>query len=296
MAGSDQLGARVIFRSGAAELAPATDPPDGCLPALASVVSPGTELRHLAATVTGPARAAGYITLARATGGGFLLAPVPHGAPVPEADSRSLRAPAGTAIEHVAVARFQLMAAAGLARWQQPARQAGRVLVIGSGPVAVGCVLELLRLGTTRITVATRHPSPAVAGMPEVTVVPEPKSGAEPVAIDCTGWAGRSLLAVAPGGILGLLGTPPDDTILPAAGVHRSGITVAGMHELTGYLPATRQDLFEAVLADVTGRVGIGTARSWCQAFPWEQVPRLYQELSGPRRPASPFLLLDWAP
>jgi threonine dehydrogenase-like Zn-dependent dehydrogenase len=194
----------------------------------------------------------------------------------------------------VAVARFQLMAAAGLARWEQLTRDTAHVVVVGSGPVAVGCVLELLRRAVTRVTVVTQHPSPAVAGMPEVTVVSRPQH-AEQLVIDCTGRAGQSLLLLAPGGVLGVLGTPADDVGLPAAVVHRRGIAVAGMHELAGYSPADRQGLFIAVLADVTRRVSLTTARSWCQVFPGEQAERLFRELAGPHRPVSPFLLLDWS-
>lgn len=295
MPDSHPPGARLIFRRGNAELAPPAPVPDGYSPALASVISPGTELRHLASTVTGPARAAGYMTLARAVDGGFLLAPVPHGSPVQLAGTRALRAPPGTAIEHIAVARFQLMAAIGMSRWGTLARNASRVLVVGSGPVAVGCVLELCRLGVTRITVATRHPSPALARLPEVTVTAEVAPAAERTVIDCTGRAGQSLIAVAPGGILGLLGTPPDDAALPAAVVHRTGAAVAGMHELADHDPAASQELFTAVLADVTARVGPEMARSWCRIAPGAQAARLYQELCGPHRPAEPFLLLDWS-
>jgi hypothetical protein len=57
------------------------------------------------------------MTLTRqVNGSGALLAPVPHGAATCPDDTRALRVPAGAAVEHVAVARFQLMAALGLAR------------------------------------------------------------------------------------------------------------------------------------------------------------------------------------
>lgn len=97
------------------------------------------------------------------------------------------------------------------------------------------------------------------------------------------------------GGILGLLGTPEDDSVLPAARMHRGGVTVVGMHELAGYEQAAYQATFLTVLADVTTGTGTGQLRSWFRVIPPDQAPRLYGELRGPRRPAEPFLLLDWS-
>ncbi len=263
MTGNHHPGARVIFSGGTAHLATAVAAPAGWIPARASVISPGTELRHLAATVSGPDRAAGYMTLTRAIGhSGYLLAPVPHGAATCLDDARALSVPAGTAVEHAAVARFQLMAALGLARCQALAGSASRVLVMGSGPVAVGCVLELRRRSVPRIRVATRHPAPAVAGLPGVTVSRYAVPGAERFVIDCTGRAGHGLRATAPGGMLGLLGTPAEDSALPAARLHRSGVIVVGMHELAGHEQAAYQAMFLTVLADVTAGTAIGKFRS----------------------------------
>jgi hypothetical protein len=293
---SSHPGARVIFSRGSAHLAPALPAPAGWVPAQGSVISPGTELRHLAATVTGPDRAAGYMTLTRpVNGSGALLAPVPHGAATSPDDARALRVPAGVAVEHVAVARFQLMAALGLARCRPLLDRAARVLVMGSGPVAVGCVLELHRIGVPLIRVATRHPAPAVARLPGVTVSCGALPAAERVVIDCTGRSGQGLRAAAPGGMLGLLGTPAEDSELPAAMMHRSGVTVVGMHELACFEQAAYQEMFLTVLADVRAGADAGKLRLWYRVVPGEQAPRLYQELKGPRRPAEPFLLLDWA-
>jgi hypothetical protein len=65
-----------------------------------------------------------------------LLAPVPHGAPVRRTDSRALRVPSGIGLELVALARFQLMAALGLARVVHAVSVARAVCVVGGGPVA----------------------------------------------------------------------------------------------------------------------------------------------------------------
>jgi hypothetical protein len=138
MTGGQELGARVVFSHGAVKVGPAVAVPDGALAAQLSVISPGTELRRLAATCTGPDHPAGYMTLTRpaAPGGECLLAPVPHGAPVRRTDSRALRVPSGIGLELVALARFQLMAALGLARVVHAVSVARAVCVVGGGPVA----------------------------------------------------------------------------------------------------------------------------------------------------------------
>jgi hypothetical protein len=284
-------GARVIFSSGVMRLAAPVPPPAGWLRPMASVVSPGTELRRMAATRSGPDHAAGYMTLARCENG-LLLAPVPHGAPVDPDDPRSLAVPVGRA-GHAVIARFQLMAALGLAGHALLIRSAPGVLVLGGGPVATGCALELARLGVTGITVATRHPAPACASIPGVTVIPGPARPA-PVVIDCTGRVTAALVATAPGGFLGLLGTPDDAVPIAAAAVHRAGITVAGMHELAAFTAARYQATFSEVLDWVTATVSTATVSSWCRQVPGEDAPALYACLAGPGRPPEPFLILTW--
>jgi hypothetical protein len=291
------LGARVIFSGGAVRLAPAMPTPHGWLPPRVSVVSPGTELRRLKATVAGPDYPAGYMTLTQpGPSGDALLAPVPHGAPVCPNDLRALSVPAGICAEHVAVARFQLIAALGLARWAEALRSAAEVVVIGSGPVAVGCVLELSRLGLPRVRLVTQHPEPAPAGLPTVTVSRSAPAASATAVIDCTGRAHAGLRAVAPGGLLGLLGTPALEDSLPAATIHRAGVTVVGMHELAGGDPQLYRRLFQVVLACVVTTITTATLRSWCRSYPGSQSPRVYTELAGTGRPLEPFLLLHWSP
>jgi hypothetical protein len=110
--------ARIRFEGGRACLVPPTGVPEGWLQADVSVVSPGTERRHLEATVAGPPRMAGYMTLAAATPpeGGWVLASVPHGAAINPSRADLLVSPPGTGVEAAAVARFQLMSALGFAR------------------------------------------------------------------------------------------------------------------------------------------------------------------------------------
>ncbi|MGH3772342.1 MAG: hypothetical protein ACRDRW_13255 [Pseudonocardiaceae bacterium] len=285
-----------MFTRGSVRLDPPVAVLEGAVAAQVSVISPGTELRHLAATRTGPDHPAGYMTVSGAITpeGERLLAPVPHGAPVARADARALRVPAGIAVELVAVARFQLMAALGLAPIARMLDAAPSVCVVGAGPVALGCVLELHRLGVTGVRVITRHPLPAVEHLPGVTVVSETGRGAAGVVIDCTGRVDVALDAVAAGGLLGLLGTPQEHTVLCTAQVHRQGLVVVGMHELAGDDGPARQAMFRTVLESVVTDLDRDLVRSWCRRDPGSRAPSVYAELAGPHRPLEPVLLLEW--
>ncbi len=289
-------GARIILRRGAATLAPSVPAPSGLSAAEYSVVSPGTELRRLAATATGADHAAGYMTVVRSPGGEQRLVPVPHGAAAQPHDHRALPIPEATRPEHVAVARFQVMAALGLHRWTSQCRAEEAVVVVGGGPVAVGCVLELKRLGVPHVVAVTRHPQPAVAGLPDVTVVTQPPGDAtQPVVIDCTGRSAQPLALVTPGGLLGLLGTPADEADLSSAAVHRRGAAVVGMHELAGHSDESRRAMFRAVLRWVTTAVDIDAVPGWFTMIPGEQAGRFYAALAGAQRPTAPFVILEWS-
>ena len=117
MSRHDGRGARIRFEGGRACLVSPTSVPEGWLPAAFSVLSPGTERRHLQATVMGPPRMAGYMALAPAPPeGGWVLAGVPHGAAINPNGTDLLVCLAGVGVEVAAVARFQLMSALGFAR------------------------------------------------------------------------------------------------------------------------------------------------------------------------------------
>jgi hypothetical protein len=292
----EDLGARIVFSHGAVSLAPPTLTPTGWAAARFSIISPGTELRRLAATATGDDHAAGYMTVAPAYNGrGLHLAPTPHGAAVDALDHRALPIPAHTSVGHIAVARFQLMAALGIARCVWWLRDAREVVVVGAGPVAVGCVLELRRVGVRCIRVVTHHPQPAVAGLPEVTVSTELAAASSAVVIDCTGRATSGLEMVATGGLLGLLGTPSDSQDLSAVVLHRRGITMVGMHELAADIQPARVHTFEEVLRWVADTIDETLAESWCQVVPGESAIEIYEALRSAGRPPAPFLILEWS-
>lgn len=289
------VGARIIFRRGAAILAPPVPVPTGWSAAQYSVVSPGTELRRLCATASGDDHAAGYMTVIGSRGGGQRLAPVPHGAAASPDDRRALPIPQATRPEHVAVARFQVMAALGLDRWTSHCRAQEPVVVVGGGPVALGCVLELKRIGVAHVVAVTRHPQPAAATLPDVTVLTESPAGTQPVVIDCTGRSARALAMVAPGGLLGLLGTPADETDLSSAAVHRRGAAVVGMHELAGHSNRSRRAMFQTVLHWVATTIDIDAAPGWFATIPGEQAATFYATLASATRPTAPFVILEWS-
>ncbi|MFY1633564.1 hypothetical protein ACN27F_09820 [Solwaraspora sp. WMMB335] len=290
------IGARIIFRRGTATVVPRVPARQGWLAARYSVVSPGTELRHLLATADEDDHAAGYMTVTDSLDGGQLLTPVPHGADAQPDDHRALPIPPGTRPEHVAVARFQLIAALGLRRWMSDNRVSEPVVVIGGGPVALGCVLELKRRGVAQVVAVTRHPRPAAAVIPDVTMLTEPPGVAtQTFVIDCTGRPTRALAMVTPGGLLGLLGTPGDAADLSSAAVHRQGVAVVGMHELAGHSDQARRSAFETVLGWVGDTVDIDAVPRWFARFPGERAGPFYAALAGNRRGTAPFVILEWS-
>jgi hypothetical protein len=309
MSHHDGRGARIRFEDGRARLVPPTSVPEGWLQAAFSVLSPGTEQRYLQATVAGPPRMAGYMALALAPSGspdgdGWVLAAVPHGAAIDPNGAGLLSCPSGAGVEVAAVARFQLMSAVGFARtltgswreapvwWGNP--ETDVPLVVGSGPVALGCVLELKRRGAPRVRVLTGRSDAAVGRLPGVTLTAETEPGQHRFVVDATGRAGAAARLVAPGGTLALLGTPEPEETLTAVGVHRGGWIVLGWHELAGHDPAVDQDLYRQIAAWLTDTVEPHQVTAWCRRWPGEQAEQLYSSLTGPNRPSEPVLLLEW--
>ncbi|MFI6162580.1 hypothetical protein ACIA59_21855 [Micromonospora haikouensis] len=224
------------------------------------------------------------------------LAPVPHGAAARSDDHRALPIPQATRPEHVAVARFQVMAALGLGCWMSHYRPPEPAVVVGGGPVALGCILELKNRGVARVVMVTRHPQPAAAVLPGVAILADsPGAETQSFVIDCTGRAGRAFAMVAPGGFLGLLGTSDGEEALSATAVHRRGAAVVGMHELAGHCDRARQAAFAAVLRKVTTTVDIDSVKGWFNRIPGEQAVPLYAALASSRRPTAPFVVLEWS-
>ncbi|MFJ5068161.1 hypothetical protein ACIQC7_17395 [Kitasatospora sp. NPDC088556] len=280
-------GARIRLHAGRAYLLPAADVPEGMVAGAFSVLSPGTERRHL----TGPERAAGYMGLGQADDA-WVLAPVPHGAAFDPRCEGAVRTPPGTSVEVAALARFQQMARLGLDR--VPAAELGGAIVVGSGPVALGCVLELHRRGGTDVRVVTSRRHAPIGRAPGVSCVAPGSPVTGRLVIDAAGDPVRAAAFTVPGGVLGLLGTPGASAALPAVEVHRAGWTVVGMHELAALDTDAYQDAYSASAAFLTDRLAPELLASWCRRVPGVRAPELYALLAGAGRPAEPVIVFDW--
>lgn len=294
-------GARVLFSNGAAAVGDPAPAPPGHAAAAISIISPGTELRNLAASRDRPRRPAGYMCLSQpVTVPGRrtavrILAPVPHGAAVPVEHPRALTVPAGVDVALAAVARFQLIAALGLAQLSDEATGRGPPVVAGAGPVGLAAVLELHRRGARQVLVVTDHPDPAAGMLPYVTVRSPSQGLAARLLVEATGRVARAARMVADGGTLGLLGTPGHTEQINAGWVHRAGVTLVGMHELVEFDRDRYQHTYDQVLAWLDHTIDPALVRSWCRSWPGTQATTVYAALgqSG-RRPREPILLLDW--
>lgn len=336
---------RVRFHAGRATLRPPAPVPAGMVPGRVSILSPGTEQRRLNTTRNGPARDAGYMNIATipdperaATGqtgndrtGVRVVAPVPHGSAFDPRIPGALTAAPGTPLHVLAVARFQLIAARGLDRLlatlpaARPARlpatatdgdspdELDEVVVMGSGPVALGCVLELRRRGAGHIRVVTRRVDATINTAPGVTCVDPTAATPGPLVIDAAGSPGMAFGLVAKTGVLGLLGTPADGDGLDAAAVHRSGAALVGMHELADASPvagptvspaaglplstlwcANYQDTYTAIVSWLINHVDQTVLSSWCLRIPGERAPEIYARLPRSGRPPTPIVLWEW--
>ncbi|SDI49888.1 hypothetical protein SAMN05421505_1608 [Sinosporangium album] len=281
---------RVEFRDGQARLLPARPAPAGMVRARYSIVSPGTERRHLADSVTAP-RMAGYMSLSGDVERGWLLAPVPHGAawrPTPE---MGVAAPPGTSLAAAALARFAQMALLGLDRLP-PGTDLRQTVVVGSGPVALGCVLELYRRGCAAITVLTSRPDAPIGHAPGARCVAALPSGGARLVIDATGAPQRAIALLAPGAVLGLLGTPATGEAMPFAAVHRSCWTVVGMHELGSLSSEGYPAAYHTAVTWLRSLPAV-LLESWCRILPGEHAEGAYRALARHRLPG-PVTIFDW--
>lgn len=281
---------RIRFHRRQAVLRPAAPTPAQMVASCMSVVSPGTELRHLACAMRGLGRDAGYMNLAH-THGGWVLAPCPHGAAFSTALPGTVTAPA-LPVHLVAAARFQLMAARGLGR--APDMDLDEPVVVGSGPVAAGAVLELRRRGADRIRLWTRRADTVLADLPGLALTTDP--GRSPMVVDTTGNPRRALEAARPGAVVGLLGTPDPGQTVDALAVHRAGVRLMGMHELAGLVPGdcAYQDAFDWCTSWLATWADRDIVHTWHRSLPGERAPGFYADLLNGHRLAEPFVLWDW--
>jgi len=294
-------GARVVFTRGAPRLLTPATPPMDAVAATASVISPGTELRRMGESAEGPDRYAGYMNIARhPVSGELMLAPEPHGAWMRVEHPRALIAPTDTDLRTAAIARFQLIAAVGMS---QPAFTVpSAALVVGSGPVALGACLELIRRGTADLTLLTSRLAVPFAHDLGIRLVRSASEGPAGVVIDTTGDIGRAMDAVARGGLVGLLGTPAPDSAVSGLRLHREGVTIIGMHELARYEQANYQHIYSEVLAwlpCVFQDAGSEVPERWCTRIRAAQVADYYcAQLTAARRAAlgaGPVTIVEWS-
>jgi hypothetical protein len=290
-------GARVVFHHGAPRLLAPAAPPTGAVAAIASVISPGTELRRMRESAQGADHPAGYMNIARRPASGeLMLAPEPHGSWMRLDHPRALAAPADTDLRTAAIARFQLISAVGMSQPHFTVPSAA--LVVGSGPVALGACLELMRRGTEELSLLTPRFEVPFADDLCIRLVRAVPKGAAAVVIDTTGDVERAIAAVAPGGLIGFLGTPARDSAVSGLQLHRRGVTVMGMHELVGYEHPAYQLLYSSVYAwlpRVLNDSG-GPAR-WCTQLPATQVIEHYSRLVATRAGGAgtaPITIVEW--
>ncbi|MCX2968213.1 MULTISPECIES: hypothetical protein [Streptomyces] len=291
-------GARIRLDGGQAWLQPpAPGPvPEGWVAGRWSVLSPGTERRHLAASRTGVPREAGYMTFGRQHDRArWVLAPVPHGAAFPLDCEDAVTAPSGVPAATAAVARFQQIALLGLDRLGPGVAFDGAV-VVGSGPVALGAALELARRGATTVRVATSRPRPPLLAVPGATRLPPDAgvAGGASLVIDAASTPERAARLLAPGGVLGLLGTPPPASGVAALAAHRGGWTVIGMHELAPAPVGAYQAAYTTAATWLEGHLDPQLVASWCATVPGHLAPYAYRLLDSPARLAEPVILFDW--
>jgi threonine dehydrogenase-like Zn-dependent dehydrogenase len=259
-----------------------------------SVVSPGTErwLLTLAERANTPL---GYMAIGRQNGE-RVLAPAPHGTWFDAGDRSVVMAP--VAPELMAIARFQLMAASGLRPVSARVRQAARFAVVGTGPVAIGAVLEVLRASDAEVSVITRHPERAerlLGGLDRVSIAGyETLRGALDI-IECTGQPeniAACIGAMGEGALLGILGSPRAVSPTDLYAIHRAGALLLGMHELAQFDVAWRRDAFREI-ATWLAALNPQQRDGWVASTPAADFARVYERLQR-NQLAEPFQLLDW--
>lgn len=266
-------------------------PPKNNVHAFASIVSIGTENRQLQKTKNGEPRFAGYMNLIDTGDGGYWIVPTPHGA----TSSDGMKNPRALAIDkklplhYVIASRFQLISAVN----PLPLRNhSGKVAVLGSGPVAFGCVLELMRNKVDNIHLVSKHPEYTHSFMPWVHSMSSGKKNLFDIVYDCTGDLSSALKIVKDGGAISVLGTPPEDSSFDLLAIHRRGITIFGMHEL--HPPAKDYVMqFNQICTWISHTIKEDILSRMCTYWPGENAPELYKRIGNHQR-FCPFIMFQW--
>ncbi|WP_141925483.1 MDR/zinc-dependent alcohol dehydrogenase-like family protein [Haloactinospora alba] len=191
------------------------------------------------------------------------------------------------------MARFQQMAVLGLDRLPASVELDGAV-VLGSGPVAVGCALGLYRRGARKVRVRTARRGAAIGRLPATHI--ESGGGAAHLVIDAVGAPERAASTLAAGGVLGLLGTPGEASTIAAAQAHRQGWTLVGMHELAGHHPGRYGEAYTRAVGWLATELEPEFVTSLCRTVPGDRAPEEFASLTKPeRRQPEPVILFDWS-
>ncbi|NKI73937.1 zinc-binding dehydrogenase [Dickeya sp. CFBP 2040] len=287
----DKNHGRVLFDKGRVLLCPPSTLSKDSVHSIASVVSLGTETRQLKKTKNGEPSFAGYMNLVDAGDDGHWILPTPHGS----TNATAMKNPRALAVEkrlplhYIAASRFQLIAAANLL---PDTFYSGQAAVLGSGPVAFGCVLELTRKKVDTIHVVSKHPEYTHSLLPWTHSMASCRKNMFDVVYDCTGDLSSALEIVKDGGVISVLGTPSEDYSFDLLAVHRRGITLLGMHELR---PSAEDYLarFEQVCSWLSCAVKDNLLSQMCTYWPGEKAPELYERI-GTHQRFGPFIMFQW--
>jgi threonine dehydrogenase-like Zn-dependent dehydrogenase len=190
------------------------------------------------------------------------------------------------------------MAAAGLRPVAARLRDAENFFVVGSGPVAFGAVLEILRSSGAAVTVITARRARAerlLDSLGRVEVRGEDALRGAANIIECTGAPEKiraCVAAMAPGALLGILGSPREVCAMDIYAVHRAGATLLGMHELAQFDVEWRRQAFREIAAWLA-QTRPHECGGWIASTPAGQYAALYDRLQR-GQVAEPFQLLDW--
>lgn len=113
--------------------------------------------------------------------------------------------------------------------------------------------------------------------------------------IECTGRNDRIATCISKleeQGVLGLVGSPRDFSLLNLYTIHRKGINLVGMHELVAFEPEKTQRLFKEILLWLKNS-GIAESKLVFRHWPKGSFGELYTKLEA-ERPQEPFQILDW--
>ncbi|WP_395605985.1 hypothetical protein [Pseudomonas sp. B16120] len=258
-----------------------------------SVVSRGTERRRTRLHGGFDGRF-GYINIAHSADQ-YWIRPLAHG--VAGSIDGALCC-TSSALATVAIARIQLVAASALHSSLSVLCRHEPALVIGTGAIALGAVLELKRLGCPNVVIhapllKAEMPTLGIEGVSVIqSLAQDLKFG---LVIDAVSTSESIALALAHSktkGVIGLLGSPDGFASIDLYKVHRNNLNLIGLHELNES-DEQRQVLLEEVHRWLESKYA-SFAESVCRIHPAKDFSSIYPALLAQTQP---FLIhcFDWS-